>query len=107
MKLNIPTIRFWMVQRGMEHDADLARAVGCSTSTMSRVLAGRQKGVNKMLLKDLSRALKRPEGELVELEDMPHTPFQRAVVAALPDADPTVKAAIRTLLKLPDNLPPE
>lgn len=107
MKLNVPTIRFWMVKRGMESDADLARAIRRSKATVSRMLSGKQKGVSKMLLKDLSRALGRPEGELVELEDMPHTPFQRAVVAALPDADPSVKAAIRSLLKLPDDLPPE
>lgn len=107
MKLNIPTIRYWMGKRGMKFDADLARAMGRSKPTISRALSGKQKGVSKVFLKDLVRVLGRPEGELVELEDMPHTPFQRAVVAALPQADETVKLAIRTLLKLPDDLPPQ
>ena len=103
MKLNIPTIRYWMTKRGMKFDADLARAMRRSKPTISRMLSGKQKGVSKVLLKDLAKVLDRPEGELVELENMPQTPFQRAVVAALPQADETVKLAIRTLLKLPDD----
>lgn len=107
MKLNLPNIRYWMEQRGMKTDADLARAAGWSKSTVSRVLKNSQKGIGKVRLEELSDALGRPEGELVDLEDVAQTPFQRAALERLKRADPNVLRAIHSLLDIPSDIPPD
>lgn len=107
MKLNLPNIRYWMDQRGMKSDADLARATGWSKATVSRVLKDSHRGIDKMRLKELAEALKRPEAELVDLDDVAQTPFQRAALERLKHADPNVRRAIHSLLNLPDDIPPD
>jgi len=107
MKLNLPNIRYWMEQRGMESDADLARATGWSKATVSRVLQDTHRGISKMRLKQLSEALGRSEAELVDLDDVAQTPFQRAALERLKRADPNVRRAIHSLLDLPDDIPPD
>ncbi|MDE2472339.1 MAG: helix-turn-helix transcriptional regulator [Bradyrhizobium sp.] len=106
MKWNVPNIRYWMASRGMETDADLVRATGWSKATLSRILNYKLRGVDPMRLAQLAAVLKRPEGDLVELEDVPQSPFQRAVVAALKDgASADAQKMVRLALKIPEDVP--
>lgn len=106
MKLILPTIRYYMSVRGMESDADLARAAGWSKAKASRILSGQQ-GVKDVIVKELATALRCKEAEIVELDDVAQTPFQRAVLSATKHADPNIKSAIHALLKIPADIPPD
>lgn len=106
MKLNIVTIRYWMARNNIDTDAELGRRAGWSKSTTSRILGNVNKGISTVRLKELAATLGRPEAELVELDDVAQTPFEKAALASLKDADPSVRAAIHALLKLPNDVSP-
>lgn len=105
MKLVIPMIRYYMSIRGMQSDADLARAAGWSKAKASRILSGKQ-GVKEVILKELAAALGCKEGQIAELDDVAQTPFEKAVLAATKHADPNIRNAIHALLKLPTEIKP-
>jgi len=104
MKLNLPTIRYYMALHEMATDTDLARALGWSKSKLSRILSGKHE-VKGMIVRELAKALDCKEAEIVELEDVAQTPFQRAVLSGIQDAEPNVQAAVRALLNIPDDIP--
>lgn len=105
MKLNVPNIRYWMGRRHIESDAELARATGWSKATLSRVLNDKLQGVSKVRLKHLAKVLDCPEADLVELEDVAQTPFQRAVMLKLKAADQDAQQMVRLALKIPPDVP--
>ena len=105
MRLNIASVRYWMIVKGMDGDADLARATGWSKATVSRVLNGKLKGMKPMRLAQLAVALGRPEADLVELDDVAQTPFQRMVLERLKGGDSDAEAIIRVALKIPSSVP--
>lgn len=106
MKLAMSTIRYYMGVQGFASDADLAKAAGWSKAKTSRVLSGKQ-GVGSVIVQQLARALRCKESEIVELDDVAQTPFQRAVLAALKHADPNIKSALHSILKIPSDIHPD
>lgn len=104
MKLNVPTIRYWMAERGMKSDADLARATGWGKAVTSRALNGKNKGIKDVRLKELAKVLGRPEADLVQLDDVAQTKAERAILAKLKTADKERRAAVLAILGLPQSL---
>lgn len=104
MKLIVPNIRLYQARQQLHSDQAFAKALGWSKSKLSRVLSGKQ-GVNDVLLKDLVRVLGCKEGEIVELEDVAQTDFQRAVTLAAKRATPEQEAILRAMFNIPPDVP--
>lgn len=89
----------------METDADLARATGWSKATVSRILNDKLQGVSKVKLKQLAKVLGCSEADLVELENVAQTPFQREVMVRVKAADHDAQQMLKLVLKIPDSVP--